>query len=146
MGALPRQRRQVSRGPHQFLINAASFSFCPLSVVFCPFYVVTPYRCETSAGSRRAERIRGEEVFDRGELPDALGRHGRGLTEDLILVRVAALGVSFGLLAFEARKMGTNFISGKHAPHFGDKSGKLPGNAGWLWAALAKFISFSPTT
>src|SRR5271166_5927501 len=39
--------------------------------------------CETSARSRRAERIRGEEVFDRGELTDALGRHGRGLTEDL---------------------------------------------------------------
>src|SRR5208337_4132815 len=36
------QRRQVSRRPHHFLINAASFSFCPLSVVFCPFYVVTP--------------------------------------------------------------------------------------------------------
>ena len=59
---------------------------------------------ETSARSRRAERIRGEEVFDRGELPDALGHHGRGLAEDLILVRVAVLGVSFGLLAFEARK------------------------------------------
>ena len=87
--------------------------------------------CETSARSRRAERIRGEEVFDRGELPDALGRHGRGLTEDLILVRVAVLGVSFGLLAFESRKMGANFIGRKHTPHFGDKSGKLPGER-WM--------------
>src|SRR5271166_5032567 len=82
---------------------------------------------ETSARSRRAERIRGEEVFDRGELPDALGRHGRGLTEDLLLVRVAALGVSFALLAFESRKLGANFIGRKHAPHCGDKSRKLPG-------------------
>src|SRR5208337_1247764 len=86
---------------------------------------------ETSARSRRAKRIRGEEVFDRGELPDALGHHGRGLTEDLILVRVAVFGVSFGPLAFEARKMVTNFIGGKHAPHFGDKSGKLLGER-WM--------------
>ena len=86
---------------------------------------------ETSARSRRAERIRGEEVFDRGELPDALGRHGRGLTEDLILVRVAVLGISFDLLAFESRKLGANFISRIHTPHFGDKSGKLPGER-WM--------------
>jgi hypothetical protein len=86
---------------------------------------------ETSARSRRAERIRGEEVFDRGELPDGLGRHGRGLTEDLILVRVAVLGVSFDLLAFESRKLGANFIGRKHTPHFGDKSGKLPGER-WM--------------
>src|SRR5208337_560334 len=43
------QRRQVSRRPHHFLINAASFSFCPLSVVFCPFYVVTPCRTRRSS-------------------------------------------------------------------------------------------------
>ncbi len=86
---------------------------------------------ETSAPSRRAERIRGEEVFDRGELPDALGRHGRGLTEDLILVRVAVLGISFDLLAFESRKLGANFIGRIHTPHFGDKSGKLPGER-WM--------------
>ncbi len=86
---------------------------------------------ETSARSRRAERIRGEEVFDRGELPDALGRHGRGLTEDLILVRVAVLGISFDLLAFELRKLGAIFIGRKHTPHFGDKSGKLPGER-WM--------------
>jgi hypothetical protein len=86
---------------------------------------------ETSARSRRAERIRGEEVFDRGELPDALGRHGRGLTEDLILVRVAVLGIFFDLLAFESRKLGANFISRIHTPHFGDKSGKLPGER-WM--------------
>ena len=43
LGALPRTRRAVSRRPHQLLIDH-TFPFCPLSVVFCPFYVVTPSR------------------------------------------------------------------------------------------------------
>ena len=87
------------------------------------------YGCEARAGSRSTEHIRGEEFFDRGELPDALGRHARALTEDLLLVRVAALGVSFALLAFKSRKLGTNFFARKHQPHFGDKSGKLAGES-----------------
>jgi pyridoxine/pyridoxamine 5'-phosphate oxidase len=45
-------------------------------------------------------------------------------------VRVAALGVSFTLLAFESRKLGTNFFGRKEAPHFGDKSRKLLAKAG----------------
>jgi hypothetical protein len=88
------------------------------------------YGCEARAGSRSTEHIRDEEFFDRGELPNALGRHGRALTEDLLLVRVAALGVSFTLLAFESRKLGTNFFGRKEAPHFGDKSRKLLAKAG----------------
>ena len=87
------------------------------------------FGCEARAGSRSTEHIRDEEFFDRGELPDALGRHGRALTEDLLLVRVAALGVSFALLAFESGKLGMNFFGRKHPPHFGDKSGKLAGES-----------------
>jgi hypothetical protein len=58
------------------------------------------------ARSRRGERIGGEKVFDRVELPDALGRPGRAFVADLILVRVASLGVFLGLFAFESLKMG----------------------------------------
>ncbi len=68
MGALPRQRRQVSRGPHRFLINGASFSFCPLSVVFCPFYVVTPSR-EGSAPTARTRTSADVEGFDARRRP-----------------------------------------------------------------------------
>src|SRR5271165_4055975 len=100
------------------------------------------YGCEARAGSRSTEHIRDEEFFDRGELPDALGRLGRALTEDLLLVRVAALGVSFALLAFESRKLGADFFGRKHPPHFGDKSGKLAGESRMV---PAKFFSFSPT-
>jgi hypothetical protein len=53
---------------------------------------------ETRTRSRRAKSIRGEEVFDRGELPDPLGHPGGALVVDLILVRLAILDVSFGLL------------------------------------------------
>ena len=61
--------------------------------------------------SRRAERIGCEEIFDRDELPDSLRRLGRAFVGELILVRVLArLDVSFGLLAFESRKMGANFV------------------------------------
>ena len=82
---------------------------------------------ETRTRSRRAERIRGKEIFDRGEQHDALRRLSRAFIGELILVRVARLGVSFGLLAFESRKMGANFIGRKQSPHFGDESRKLPG-------------------
>ena len=34
-------------------------------------------------------------------------------------------------LPFESRKLGANFISRIHTPHFGDKSGKLPGER-WM--------------
>ena len=78
------------------------------------------------ARSRRGERIGGEKVFDRVELPDALGRPGRAFVADLILVRVASLGVFLVLFAFESLKMGANFIGRKEAPHFEDKSRKLP--------------------
>ena len=71
------------------------------------------YGCEARARSRSAEHIRDEEFLDRGELPDALGRHGRALTEDLLLVRVAALGVSFALLAFEFAQVGCEFLRPK---------------------------------
>src|SRR6202041_2424571 len=40
--------------------------------------------------------IRGEEVLDRREPPDALGCPGRALIVELILVRLTILGVSFG--------------------------------------------------
>jgi hypothetical protein len=45
---------------------------------------------------------------------------------DLILVGVASLGVFLVLFAFESLKMGANFIGRKEAPHFEDKSRKLP--------------------
>ena len=48
------------------------------------------------------ERIGGEEAFDRVELPDALGRPGRAFVADLILVRVASLGVFLDFFAFES--------------------------------------------
>ena len=92
--------------------------------------------------SRSAEHIRDEEFFDRGELPDALGRHGRALTEDLLLVRVAALGVSFALLAFESRKLGANFFGRKHPPHFGDKSGKLAGESRMVMGGAGEIHQF----
>ena len=63
-------------------------------------------RRETHAHSRRAERIGGEELFDRDELPDALRCLSRAFVGEVILVQVLArLGVSFGLLAFESRKL-----------------------------------------
>ena len=87
-------------------------------------------RRETHAHSRRAERIGGEELFDRDELPDALGRLSRAFVGELILVQVLArLGVSFALLAFKSRKMGANFIGRKQSPHFGDEPRKLPGES-----------------
>ena len=45
---------------------------------------------------------------------------------DLILVGVASLGVFLVLFAFESLKMGANFIGREEAPHFEDKSRKLP--------------------
>src|SRR5271166_1082985 len=39
----------------------------------------------------------------------------------------SGFSVSFGLLAFESRKMGANFVGRKQSPHFGDESRKLPG-------------------
>jgi hypothetical protein len=92
--------------------------------------------------SRRAEGIRGEEVFDRRELPDALGYHGRALIVELILVRLTILGVSFDLLAFESREMAANFIGRKHMPHFGDKSRKLPGERRMLGGGAGEVHQF----
>ena len=83
--------------------------------------------CETRAHSRRAERIGGEEVFDRGEQHDALRRPSRAFVRELILVRVASVCVFLDLFAFEWLKMGANFIGRKHGPRFGDKSRELPG-------------------
>ena len=51
---------------------------------------------------------------------------------EVILFRLAILGVSFGLLAFKPREMDANFIGRKHTTHFGDKSRKLPGESRML--------------
>ena len=70
---------------------------------------------------------------------------GRALIVELILVRLTILGLSFGPLAFESREMTANFIGRKHTSHFGDKRGSSLAKAGCSEAALAKFISFSPS-
>ena len=70
---------------------------------------------------------------------------GRALIVELILVRLTILGLSFGPLAFESREMAANFIGRKHTSHFGDKRGSSLAKAGCSEAALAKFISFSPS-
>ena len=38
--------------------------------------------------------------------------------------------------------MGTNFIGGKHAPHFGDKSGKLPGESRMVTGGAGEIHQF----
>ena len=92
---------------------------------------------------RRAERIGGEEVFDRGEPHHALRRLSRAFVGELILVRVVArLGVSFGLFAFEPRKMGANFVGRKQSPHFGDESRKLPGEGRMITGGAREIHQF----
>ena len=66
----------------------------------------TPGRHETRTRSRRAERIGGEEVFDRGELPDALLRQSRASVAELIFVRVIACR---RLFRSKSCKMAANF-------------------------------------
>jgi hypothetical protein len=95
-----------------------------------------------SSRSRRPEGIRGEEVFDRRELPDTLGCPGRTLIVELILVRLTILGLSFGLVAFESREMAANFIGRKHTSHFGNKSRKLPGESRTLGGGADEIHQF----
>src|SRR5271166_2938933 len=95
--------------------------------------------------SRRAEGFRGEEVLDRRELPDALGCPGRALILELILVRLTILGVSFDLLAFESREMAADSSAENICRTSETNRGSSLAKAGCSEAALAKFISFSPT-
>ena len=52
------------------------------------------------------------------------------------------LGVFLGLFAFESLKMGANFIGRKQAPHFGDKSRKLPGEGRMVTGSAGEIHQF----
>ena len=119
---------------------------CPPSVSACDHPARRSALCAKLASrSRRAEGFRGEEVLDRRELPDALGCPGRALILELILVRLTILGVSFDLLAFESREMAADFIGQNIRCTSETNRGSSLAKAGCSEAALAKFISFSPT-
>ena len=102
----------------------------------------TTQAAKRAAWSRRPEDTRGEEVLDRGELPDARGCSGRALIVELILVGLTSLGVSFGLFAFGSREMAANFIGRKHTPHFEDKSRQLPGESRMLSGGAGEIHQF----